>query len=252
MSILIVEDNETSAKIVEITLKKEGYQTERAINGLEALEKLKANPGFRLIITDIMMPEMDGLALLKAMKAVPAYSKIPVIMCTSLSDADRVREAAIYGCRHYLVKPFRARDLIRRVRESIKDENKIIMSRSEIMRQYGLDQDAYCEIASQFRDLLEQQVALLESKESNAPTYEAPLDLNDVLESANLFGAERLVVLLSSQDLSGDADESDSANVNYHSLLHELKAALEAISSSLPAAVPSEEDDEDTPEQDPI
>ena len=73
MPILIVEDNAVSAKLAECLLQKAGYKTVVAQNGKEALANLPTIRNLQLIITDFMMPEMDGLEFIAKTKALPAY-----------------------------------------------------------------------------------------------------------------------------------------------------------------------------------
>jgi len=80
MSILIVEDNPVSMKILELNIKKHGYSTISAKNGREALECLGRHLDIQLVLTDIMMPEMDGLEMLCIMKQKPELRDLPVII----------------------------------------------------------------------------------------------------------------------------------------------------------------------------
>ena len=120
MQILIVEDNELSARAMEMVLNREGHETMRARNGLEALQKLQVDQGIDLMITDIMMPQMDGLSLLHALRETTDYVSLPVILCTAVSDMHRVKEAADLGCRHYLVKPVQPDELLRRIEQVLE------------------------------------------------------------------------------------------------------------------------------------
>jgi two-component system chemotaxis response regulator CheY len=98
MSILIAEDNAVTSKLMQLNLEKLGYASIFAKNGSEALEKLKASDDIRLVITDILMPDMDGLTLFQAIKSTPLFQNIPVIICSSLSDAPSIKKAASLGC----------------------------------------------------------------------------------------------------------------------------------------------------------
>ena len=93
MTILIVDDNTVSAKIIEFNLSKHGYETIYAKSGKDAIECLQSNLAIKLVITDILMPEMTGLELLYEIRNHPEWKNIPVIMCTSLSDIDTVKKA---------------------------------------------------------------------------------------------------------------------------------------------------------------
>jgi CheY-like chemotaxis protein len=104
MSILIVEDNPVSAKLVDQTLKKYDFETIMASNGVEAFEIISKNPSsIEIVITDVMMPEMDGLILADKIKTSQLYEHIPVIICTAFQDAENIKKAAAIGCRHYLL-----------------------------------------------------------------------------------------------------------------------------------------------------
>ena len=121
MIVLVVEDNDLTAQAMQMVLEREKHETIGARNGLEALQKLQIHSEVDLVITDIMMPQMDGLALLRWLRESTEYASLPVIICTAVSDMKRVKEAAALGCRHYLVKPVQPDELIQRV-EQIQEE----------------------------------------------------------------------------------------------------------------------------------
>lgn len=82
MKILIVDDNAESRYMLEYTLRADGYETESASNGIEALEKLK-NDSFDAVISDIMMPKMDGFRLIQECRNDASLNKIPFIFYTA-------------------------------------------------------------------------------------------------------------------------------------------------------------------------
>ena len=103
-SVLIVDDCRTTRRLVGLYLKSEGYTLIQAENGLDALEKLAQGP-VDLIITDLNMPQMDGVALTRSLKQDEAFRGIPVIMLTT-EAADRERENGLSaGAAAYLTKP---------------------------------------------------------------------------------------------------------------------------------------------------
>ncbi len=106
MSILIVDDSELSAKIIEVNLRKKRLETISASNGKEALEILESRGDVQMVIADIVMPEMDGLELLEKIRCSADFSDMPVVLCSSAADEENVRRAAQLGCRHYLVSLF--------------------------------------------------------------------------------------------------------------------------------------------------
>jgi len=104
MKIMIVDDCQTTRKLLGHYLKSRGYSVVFAENGLDALEKLGADK-VNLIMTDLNMPYMDGMELIKALKADPQLSEIPVLMVTTENDSDERDRAFHFGVDGYLVKP---------------------------------------------------------------------------------------------------------------------------------------------------
>lgn len=120
MKILIVDDNLVQRMVLEFNLKKNNYQVLLAANGQEALQSLEKQGDVDLVITDIKMPDMDGLELLRRMKSNPRLRELPFILCTAHSDSEHVRKAAQLGCRYYVVKPVQVQVLLQRVREALQ------------------------------------------------------------------------------------------------------------------------------------
>ena len=87
-----MEDNPVNAKVLEINLQKNGYQTILAQTAKDALEHLTCTPEIQLIISDIMMPEMDGLEFIKKVKEHSEWKNIPIIMCSPLADMKTVKK----------------------------------------------------------------------------------------------------------------------------------------------------------------
>jgi PleD family two-component response regulator len=130
VSILVVEDDPVIQKILALALNRAGFVSTIASNGLEALSQVKeAAPD--LIISDVMMPEMDGFAMLKELRSNPKTSFIPVIMLTSRDSCEDIIDGMNMGADDYLPKPFDPDILIARVsakisRPPVPAENLII------------------------------------------------------------------------------------------------------------------------------
>lgn len=105
MNILIVEDSPTQTKLLRLILEENNYKVDSAKNGIEALECVRHNRP-DLIITDIVMPEMDGFALCKALKSDPNLRPIPIMLLTSLSDPEDVIKGLQAGADNFLTKPY--------------------------------------------------------------------------------------------------------------------------------------------------
>jgi class 3 adenylate cyclase/CheY-like chemotaxis protein len=105
-AILVVDDDDNNRFTLVQRLKREGYETVTTANdGQEALALLSRSP-FDLVLLDVMMPRLDGIAVLSAMKVDPVLKHIPVIMISAVSDLDRVVRCIELGAEDYLPKPF--------------------------------------------------------------------------------------------------------------------------------------------------
>jgi two-component system chemotaxis response regulator CheY len=103
--ILIVEDSPSMRNLVREALDPDGYEVTESRNGREALDVLdRVAP--HLVITDVNMPELDGLALLRRIRSLPSFRFTPVLILTSESGADMKENGRAAGATGWLVKPF--------------------------------------------------------------------------------------------------------------------------------------------------
>jgi two-component system chemotaxis response regulator CheY len=109
--IMIVDDSASMRRVVGIALKGAGYEVIEGCDGKDALAKLTGQK-VHLIISDVNMPVMDGIAFLKAVKQMPAYKFTPVIMLTTESAEEKKREGQSAGARAWVVKPFQPEQLV--------------------------------------------------------------------------------------------------------------------------------------------
>ncbi len=127
MKILVVDDFSTMRRIIKNLLRDLGFNnTQEADDGLTALPKLQAGD-FDFLVTDWNMPGMQGIDLLKAVRADAKLSKLPVLMVTAEAKKEQIVEAAQAGVNGYIVKPFTAATLkekIDKIFERIEANNK--------------------------------------------------------------------------------------------------------------------------------
>lgn len=117
--ILIVEDEEAIRDLIRINLTAAGFSCEEAEDGLQALAKAKAaHPD--LILLDWMLPGLDGLGVLRKLKADPALSTVPVLMVTAKSEENDVVLGLEMGASDYVTKPFSNKVLIARIRALLR------------------------------------------------------------------------------------------------------------------------------------
>jgi two-component system chemotaxis response regulator CheY len=107
MKILVVDDCQTTRKLLSLYLKSKGYAVVTAENGLDAIEKLGTDT-INLVLTDLNMPYMDGLELIRTLKADPNLSAIPIIMVTTEADPEEKAKAMDAGAAAYMIKPVTA------------------------------------------------------------------------------------------------------------------------------------------------
>jgi two-component system chemotaxis response regulator CheY len=104
-TVMIVDDSSSLRQVVSIVLKGAGYEVVEAANGAEAVARLDGRK-VNLIISDVNMPVMDGIALVKEVKKLPAYKFTPIMMLTTVSDEAKKHEGRAAGARAWMVKPF--------------------------------------------------------------------------------------------------------------------------------------------------
>lgn len=104
-TILVVDDSASLRQVVGIALKGAGYQVIEGCDGKDALNKLDGKK-IHLIISDVNMPNMDGISFVKALKQIPAYRFTPVIMLTTEAGDGKKAEGQAAGAKAWVVKPF--------------------------------------------------------------------------------------------------------------------------------------------------
>lgn len=117
--ILVVEDEESIRTLITLNLQAAGYMVEEAKDGTQALEKVKAvKPD--LVLLDWMLPGLDGLDVLRSLKADPAFATLPVIMLTAKSEEHDIVLGLEMGAADYITKPFSNKVLIARIRAILR------------------------------------------------------------------------------------------------------------------------------------
>ena len=110
-SVLVVDDEPQVAWVLRFSLEHEGYRTYTASNGLEALEELERHHP-NVMVLDLMMPEMDGWAVLSAMNKLPAAERPRVVIVSALTGPDDKTKATALGADAFVPKPFDVEELI--------------------------------------------------------------------------------------------------------------------------------------------
>jgi two-component system, OmpR family, alkaline phosphatase synthesis response regulator PhoP len=120
--ILAVDDEPNIVRLIQVNLERAGYQVETANNGVQALEKIHASRP-DLVVSDVMMPEMDGFELLSTIRRDPALEDLPIIMLTAKAQDKNVMEGYARGADMYLTKPFNPAELLQFVKRILQAQS---------------------------------------------------------------------------------------------------------------------------------
>jgi len=121
--ILIVDDSTTVRKLLVHTLKPRNYTCIEACDGFDALEKLAMHPDTKLVISDLNMPNMDGIELIGNIRQDPQYTDLPIIMLTTETGQDNRKLAFDAGANFYLVKPSPAHIILFKVQSLLEADD---------------------------------------------------------------------------------------------------------------------------------
>ena len=115
-SILAVDDSASMRKMVTFTLKGAGYEVEEAFDGVDALAKAQTRR-FDCIVTDVNMPNKDGITLIKDLRSLPDYKYIPMLMLTTESSMEKKMQGKAAGATGWIVKPFDPDQLLKTLKK---------------------------------------------------------------------------------------------------------------------------------------
>ena len=110
-TILTVDDSASMRQMVTFTLKSAGHDVTEAVDGVDALEKAKQG-NFELVITDVNMPNMDGITLTKELRDLVDYKYTPILTLTTESDKNKKQEGKNAGATGWIIKPFNPDQLL--------------------------------------------------------------------------------------------------------------------------------------------
>lgn len=116
--ILAVDDSVSIRKSISFVLSQEGYEIIEAVDGLDGLEKAKQEK-FNLVITDINMPNMDGIEMIKNLRTTDGYKFTPIIALTTENQESKMQEGKAAGATGWIVKPFTSEKLVAIVKKII-------------------------------------------------------------------------------------------------------------------------------------
>lgn len=110
--LLVIDDSAAIRQSITYILQQEGYETIEAVDGLDALQKLGTADRFDCIITDVNMPNMDGITFIRKARENPVYKFVPILVLTTESQGTKMNEGKEAGATGWIVKPFSADKLL--------------------------------------------------------------------------------------------------------------------------------------------
>ncbi len=117
--ILVVDDSNSIRDMVSFTLKSAGYSTVEAKDGQDGLSKAQMGT-FDLVISDVNMPNMDGIALCIELRKLPSFKFVPILMLTTESSGDMKQRGKAAGATGWLVKPFNPEKLLATIKRVVR------------------------------------------------------------------------------------------------------------------------------------
>jgi len=182
--ILLVEDDLSTRKLQRVIIERSKYEVIEAEDAEQALQALETDSP-DMIITDILMPGLSGIDFVRRLKEDPKTTRIPVLLCTSVSEQESVIEALSLGIAGYLLKPIVARDLLRKLSRAEKHLEPVLHDPQTTMHRLGLE-------PAEFQELL---ILLTDEAKGRIPDIGKEVEVGEFLEF-NKF----------SRDLSASAD----------------------------------------------
>lgn len=227
MSILIVEDNPVNAKLLVLMLRGAGFQSEIAGNGKEALAMLPDMPEIQLVVTDYMMPEMDGLELIEKVRAIPQFNHIPILIASAHADLETVKRAKRVRCDGFLVKPIERQQLLNRVGELLQSKPLVLLDKWIMIGKLDVSPGEYDELIKMLSDQVHAalKAVALEQSDVHEPISESLQQLlPELCDSASMLGANRFVQLYSTYKGNGGVTKAHCRSLLQS--LQQLETAL--------------------------
>lgn len=202
--ILLVEDERDLSMIICDTLRQQGYEAVPAFDGVDGLDKYRAE-GADVIIADVMMPGLDGFAMAREIRRIS--DSVPIIFLTAKSTIDDVEKGFDIGANDYLKKPFELRELLARVKGLLR--NKAQQSRNE---------NAVHQIGKYTFDATN-QLLILNGKEAAISNIEARILEKLAANTGKTVDASEMMIAVWGRD------EISNRN-SLHGYIHKLRRAL--------------------------
>lgn len=234
MSVLVVDDNVLNRRLVQLHLERLGQAVVSAGNGVEAIAALESTPEIDMVLTDVMMPEMDGWALVARLRERPEWAGLPVVVCSAYADLENIQRAREFGIQEFLVKPVGGETLARAVRAQLRQSPPRLAPTATIVTRLGINREEYYQVVWDFAQEIpthQQRLQQLIDGDAAAPSLDALVaGLGDLAESCVILGAERTLALIARMR----SDPQQAASVDeQRQLVRELVLLATALSTRI-------------------
>jgi DNA-binding response OmpR family regulator len=142
-TILVVDDDPISVRLIELILGRNGFQTVGAASAAEALAWLGEGHPVEMVITDQNLGGLSGLELFSAIRADSKLRGLPVILCSAMTDRATIEEALRLGLRYYIVKPINPKVLMDKVEAVLAERPRVVPSKDQTMTRLELSDAEY-------------------------------------------------------------------------------------------------------------
>lgn len=219
--ILLVDDNRMTGRVMEANLERAGLKSQCVDDAEAALAALDTSPEICVVVTDLSMPGMDGLAFMDAVRERPELSALPIIVASASVDVETVKAAGLRGARRVFVKPIPEEALVREVQAAINEADRLALrDERQTLKQLGLDAAQYSEILRDLAGSLRGAIPKLEAlasadpPEDGAGHSEVRAEVRNIAETAGAVAHGKFMSTLEHlKDLGRNPSPSDWCRV---------------------------------------
>lgn len=242
MKILIVDDEPITRKIIAKGLRKAGYDTLEAEDGLVGIKIIEENESVSLVIADVVMPNMGGLELLDHLRKSKSPRRLPVIISTALGNPETVMRAVQLEAAGYFVKPFDVGKLREKVAEILNGTNSengkrqfssqhsSLAERSETLKRLDLDPDVYMDLLDDLVKRLSAGIQEVENFLNNNDLSRIATCLTALCGASQSLGADRVSSVLMRQLKAIESENARAAQALIPRANDEVQNLRSAIS----------------------
>jgi CheY-like chemotaxis protein len=239
MKILVVDDDAICRVVILKGLQRGGYDTVAARDAREAFRLLQSDDTISLLITDMMMPEVDGFGLLDQIREVPSLTRLPVLICSALGSSDIVFRAAHLNIAGYLLKPIDLPRLRQEVRRILNAQARPLAHVSETLTRLEEDEVGYLQMLTYFVEKLSHDLPVISRLCERGESQNISTKLAGLSGAAQTLGAEALSHVLTRMAQANAANDTCSVSVllpEFEKAAAELKEAVQRLCRQLEPA----------------